>query len=148
MGAGMLGMSASVEPRQSARRRPRILLVEDDPAIARMYQTGLGMAGYDVVLAADGAEGLVQIRQFRPDLVLLDLRMPVMDGMEVLEHLRADPNLSATKVAVLTNYSEHRTRQAALSRGAIAFVIKLHVTPRELAQNVARWLAGDNPERG
>lgn len=141
----MLGTNASPAGRPQPGRRPRIVLVEDDDVIARMYQTGLRFSGYDVEVAPDGRQGLDLIRERRPDLVLLDLRMPVMDGLQVLDHLRADPELADTKVVVLTNYSENRTRQASLQRGAIAFVIKLTVTPRELAQNIARWLAGDNP---
>ena len=122
-------------------RRPRLLIVEDDPEIAAMYRLGLGMSGFDVALACNGRIGLEAIRAQVPDLVLLDIGMPEMDGFELLWRLQADPKLRQTKVVVLTNFSEPVTREQCLAAGALDFVLKVTVTPRELAQHVVRWIA-------
>ena len=132
-------MAAGRRQLRQRRKRPLLLLVEDDADIARMYQLGLGFEGFDVVVAEDGGSGLELIRERRPDLVLLDLGLPRMDGFEMLEKMQADPELAA-KVIVLSNFGEMPTIKASLAGGAEAYVLKVMVTPRELAQIVARNL--------
>lgn len=122
----------------TASARPQVLLVEDDRAIARMYQLSLGEHGYEVQIAPDGETGLDAIRSGRPTLVLLDIRLPKLDGIQVLEQLRSDPELRRTKVIVLSNNGLDETVRTTLQLGAIDYVTKATVTPRELAQIIAR----------
>lgn len=118
----------------------RLLLVEDDAAIARMFAIGLAHAGYEVRVVADGVSALAALRERAADLVLLDVRMHGMDGIEVLDAIRADALLRATRVVMLSNYSEDTTVQACRDRGALDYVFKWSTTPRELAQTCVRWL--------
>ena len=121
--------------------RPLVLLVEDDLAIGRMYQLSLGEHGYEIRIARDGEAGLEAIRSLRPDAVLLDIRLPRMDGIRVLERLQSDAGLRRTKVIMLSNQGEDEIVQSSLRLGALDYVIKSTVTPRELAQVLARHLA-------
>ena len=127
---------------ERGRHRPLVLLIEDDDAIARMYQRGLGHEGFDVVIAEDGPTGLDFIRDRKPDLVLLDIGLPRVDGLEVLMNIQADPELTP-KVVVFSNFAEQVTVDASIERGALEYVLKATVTPRELAQILARHLASD-----
>jgi len=120
--------------------RPELLLIEDDRAIARMYQLSLADFGYEVNIARDGESGLNEIRSRRPDVVLLDVRLPRMDGIEVLQRLRDDPELRRTKVIMLSNQGVDEIVQSSLKLGAVDYVTKATVTPRELAQVIARHL--------
>lgn len=124
------------------RQKPHVLLVEDDPAIARMYRLALTEYGYRVETVPDGEAGLEAVHDRRPDLVLLDLRLPRMDGMQVLEHLRDDIKKRGLKVIVLSNHGVDETVGATLKLGAVEYLTKATVTPRELAQVIARHLVG------
>ena len=83
-------------------RSPHVLVVEDDPSVRGLLQTLLSAEGYDVVTASDGLAGLVKVASARPALVLLDLMMPDLGGVRVLEELREDPELRGTPVLVVT----------------------------------------------
>ena len=79
-----------------------ILVVDDDPDIARFVEVNLRSAGYDVAVAGDGEEALEKAAELRPDLVLLDVMMPVMDGFEMLAELKGDPSIAAIPVIMVT----------------------------------------------
>jgi DNA-binding response OmpR family regulator len=81
---------------------PTVLVVEDDPSVRGLLQTLLAAEGYEVVTASDGLAGLVKVAATRPALVLLDLMMPDLGGVRVLEELRDDPELAGTPVVVVT----------------------------------------------
>lgn len=81
---------------------PRVLVVEDDPSVRGLLQTLLGAEGYQVSVAADGLAGLVKASSQRPALILLDLMMPDLGGIRVLEELRGDPALADLPVIVVT----------------------------------------------
>jgi DNA-binding response OmpR family regulator len=85
---------------------PRVLVVEDDPNVRGLLETLLSSEGYEVSTASDGLAGLVKLSSTRPDLMLLDLMMPDLGGVRVLEELRADPQLSAVPVIVVTGKVE------------------------------------------
>jgi CheY-like chemotaxis protein len=121
-------------------RPPTIVMIEDDPAIAEMYASQLILDGYRVLTANDGEAGLDLVRSARPDLVLLDILLPVMEGFEFLDRLRDDPALAATPVLVLSNYADPRMTRAGIERGARAYLIKSRTTPAELSAHVRRWL--------
>ena len=112
----------------------RILIVEDEPAIARMYQYKLEQEGYVIALANNGREGLEAITEFKPDLILLDLRMPVMSGDEMLEELRSRQDGYAIKVIILTNISKDEAPQRLRFLDVNRYIVKAHHTPKQVVE--------------
>jgi CheY-like chemotaxis protein len=121
--------------------RARILLAEDDRFLRKAAEARLRQHGYTVVTAVDGEEALRLARAESPDLVLLDLIMPKMQGFEVLRELKRDPATVAIPVIVLSNLGQERDVQQALTDGAIAYFVKANLSLQDLAQHVERALA-------
>lgn len=111
-----------------------ILLVDDDVATAEMYAAGLRRSGWNVALAADGLQALQTAWQHQPRLVLLDVRLPELDGLTVLRHLRQP------MVVMLSNSETEEVVAQALQDGAHAFWTKYRTTPAQLAARVATLL--------
>jgi two-component system KDP operon response regulator KdpE len=101
--------------------KPRILVVDDEPQLTRVLRTGLTSRGYDVRVAADGLAGFETFTDWRPDLVITDLAMPVMDGLELCRRLRA---ISQVPIIVLSAKGEEKTKVEALDLGADDYVTK------------------------
>ena len=121
-------------------RKARILLIEDDMAIALMYQLQLTTDGYEVELATDGASGLHRVQHAPPDLVLLDLRLPNLPGLEVLRAIGLDPRLAALPVLILSNYGEPEMVREGLGLGARDYLIKSRLTPGQLSLKLRDYL--------
>jgi len=119
----------------------RILLVEDDRFLRRACEASLKQRGYEVVTASDGEDGLRLARTVGPDLVLLDLLMPRLPGIEVLRALKADEQLRHIPVLILSNSSRAEDRDAAIALGACGYFVKANLSLRELAAEVARVLS-------
>ncbi|TME45346.1 MAG: response regulator [Chloroflexi bacterium] len=117
----------------------KVLLIEDDEAAAEMYRLRMTADGYTVIIARDGQEGLALAESEQPDLVYLDLRLPKMDGLEVLKRLRETAATAAVPVVILTNHGEPELRERGLELGALEFLIKADTTPAYLSQGVERW---------
>lgn len=109
----------------------RILVVDDEPQIRRIMRTTLITAGYEVDDAKTAEEGLMKVREFRPDLVLLDINMPGMGGLAACRELRADPNVA---IIMLTVHNTEAAKVEALDAGADDFVTKPFSTPELLAR--------------
>jgi two-component system KDP operon response regulator KdpE len=109
----------------------RILVVDDEPQIRRIMRTTLIASGYEVEDSKTGEEALVKVREFRPDLVLLDINMPGMGGLATCRALRADPNVA---IVMLTVHNTEAAKVEALDAGADDFVIKPFSTPELLAR--------------
>lgn len=109
----------------------RILVIDDEPQIRRIMRETLTGAGYEVDDARDGAEGLDKVREFHPDLVLLDMNMPEIGGIEVCKSIRADSNIA---IIMLTVRKSDADKVAALDAGADDFVTKPFSTPELLAR--------------
>jgi DNA-binding response OmpR family regulator len=107
----------------------KVLLIEDDEFAAEMYRLRLAADGYTVVVGQDGEEGLRMASEERPDFIYLDLRLPGLDGFEVLERLRADPGTKHIPVIILSNYGEPELRERGLKLGALEFLVKADTTP-------------------
>ena len=122
--------------------RIRVLLVEDDQEFAEMYRLKLEADGYEVSLARDGEQGLRMAADSPPDLLFLDIRMPRMGGLEMLEHLRLDPATEALPVVILSNYGEDELRKRGLDLGALEWLIKANVTPSDVSSRVHLWRRG------
>ena len=114
----------------------RILVVEDTELLRRMYKDRLLQDGYDVVDAADGLAALSILRDEHFDLILLDLIMPRMGGIEVLEAVKQDPRTQSIPVVVLTNLGEEATIEHAVSLGAVDYLIKNETRPADVAEKV------------
>ncbi|MGH7685761.1 MAG: response regulator [Candidatus Dormibacteria bacterium] len=125
-----------------------VLLIEDDEAASEMYRLRLAADGYKVVIAGDGEEGIALAEKEQPDLIYLDLRLPKLDGFQVLEKLRSMPSTSAIPVVILTNYGEPELRERGLKLGALEFLVKADTTPANLSQGVERWTESSKPSVG
>ncbi len=116
----------------------KVLLIEDDEFAAEMYRLRLVADGYTVVVGQDGEEGLRMATDERPDFIYLDLRLPGLDGFEVLERLRSDPGTKHIPVIILSNYGEPELRERGLKLGALEFLVKADTTPAQLSTRVER----------
>jgi DNA-binding response OmpR family regulator len=120
----------------------RILLAEDDRFLRRAAESALKRAGFTVLPAADGEEALRLARAEKPDLVLLDLIMPKLQGFEVLKALKADPTTAMIPVVVLSNLGQDGDVQRALESGAVAYLVKANLSLEELVVRARAALAG------
>jgi DNA-binding response OmpR family regulator len=119
----------------------KVLLIEDDVAAAEMYRLRLVADGYSVVIGHDGHEGLRMATDEAPDFIYLDLRLPGLDGFEVLERLRAGTATMHIPVIILTNYGEPELRERGLKLGALEFLVKSDTDPAELSESVERAIS-------
>lgn len=104
---------------------PRILVLDDDPKILDLMVTALSLEqGYKVETAQDGYEGLIKVGTFRPDLLILDLWMPGLDGFQVCRKVKADPATHSTRILAITAYAEGDARRRILDAGADGFLQK------------------------
>ncbi|MCE5202830.1 MAG: response regulator [Actinomycetia bacterium] len=113
-----------------------ILVVEDTELLRRIYEDKLKQEGYAVFTAADGLDALNVIRTTPLDLVLLDLIMPRMGGLEVLEAMRTDPRLASIPVIILTNLGEESSVERAVELGAVDYLIKNSAKPAEVVEKI------------
>ena len=124
----------------------RILVADDEPEVVNLVQMVLEMDGHTILNSGDGQETLAVAQAQKPDLILLDVRMPKMSGLDVLNGLQADPRTAGIPVimlSVVTTYPEVRT---ALKQGAVAYLSKPFEI-REMTRLVARVLSMDAAER-
>lgn len=118
----------------------KIAIIEDDIAISQMYRMKFEVDGYEVETAENGKVGLKLIKDMKPDIVLLDLMMPEMNGDEMLAKLRETPYGKHTKVIVLTNMGEQEIPKSIKNLGVEAVILKAHMTPREVEDIVKKHL--------
>ena len=108
--------------------------------MSQMYRLKLELDGYAVDVAGDGITALEKARTIRPDIVFLDLRLPKLDGLAVLERLRADTSTAAIPVVILSNWNEKELVERGVSLGALDHLIKSQTTPARLSQRLKDWL--------
>lgn len=117
--------------------KTKILIVEDDELMSRMYQTKLTFDGYDVLTAFDGESGLAMAGKELPDLILLDVMMPKMDGLQVLEKLKADTKTKNIPVIILTNLGGMKSPEVkGMELGAVDYLIKSDMTPAQVVEKI------------
>jgi len=119
----------------------KVVIVEDDKAISEMYRIKFEAEGYVVETAENGKLGLALIEQMKPDIILLDLMMPVMTGEEMLAKLRKMPWGKTLKVIVLTNRGEQEIPPEVKELGITSLILKADMTPRQVAELVKAKLA-------
>jgi CheY-like chemotaxis protein len=116
-----------------------VLLIEHHRATAERYRYRLELEGFRVSLAANGAEGLAMAKRLRPDLIVLDLHLPDMGGIELLERLRADEGTRDLHAVILTHEDSDQLRERAHQLGVLDFLDTARVGPGQLSHGVARW---------
>jgi len=119
----------------------RIVCIEDDPQIIELVRTILGRKGYQVIGAAGGQEGLTLVQVQRPDIILLDLMMPDLDGWEVYRRLKEDPLLAPVPVIVVTARAQDIDRVLGLHVAHVDDYLSKPFTPKQLTDSVDRILA-------
>jgi CheY-like chemotaxis protein len=126
----------------------RVLLIEDDAEFADMYRLRLEADEYVVEWARDGDEGLALAQTWEPDLIFLDIRMPGMDGLELLRRLRAEPETQHLPVVVLSNYSDDSMVREGRQLGVLEWRSKIDTTPGGMSSWIDRWAGAMEAERG
>jgi len=122
------------------RMKPRILLVEDDPAIAEMYRYRLAMEAWDISVAGDGGAAVDAALSTPPDLIVLDIELPVKGGIDVLREVRADPVAKQVAVIVLSNTPGAMSMDVAHQLGISAWAVKSATSPDQLAGLISVYL--------
>lgn len=121
--------------------RPCVLLVDDYPDAREMYSEYLRFSGFDVVEAGNGMEAIERAIEHTPDIILMDLSLPVMDGWEATRRLKSDPRTASIPVVALTGHALAGISEGALKAGCDAFVTK-PCLPEELVREIRRVLDG------
>lgn len=125
-----------------AEEKKKILIIEDYAVLARMYQNKLRADGFEVEVALDGEKGEKMVKEFKPDLVLLDIMLPKKDGLEILEGVKKDPETADIPIILLTNLGgPPETIERGLQLGAVAYLVKANYTPRQVIDLVKETLA-------
>lgn len=120
---------------------PTILIIEDDVSLRRMYELAFTINKFTVFTADDGVSGLDELRVKKPDIVLLDIMMPNEDGYFVLDAVREDQTVSSIPIIVLSNLTGENYEKDARSKGAVDFIVKSDVDPKEVVAVVNKTLA-------
>lgn len=124
----------------------KILLIEDDKFLRELIIQKLGKEGFDVSEAPEGESGLSKMKEERPDLVLLDLILPGIDGFEVLSRMKKDTELGSIPVIILSNLGQKDDVQKGMDLGAEDYLIKAHFTPGEIVEKIRATLKTENKE--
>lgn len=122
-----------------------ILLGEDDANIAEMYKIAFDKAGYNTIIAQNGEIVIKKAKELSPDILLLDINMPIMDGFEVLQKIQADlplyRALKNTPIAMLTNYNNPQDIEYCVKMGAQDYIVKSEWTPDHILKKIEKLLA-------
>lgn len=116
----------------------KILVVEDDKFLRELITQKLAREGYDVKEAVDGEEGVIKVKEEKPDVILLDLILPGIDGFEVLAKIKEDPEVENIPVVILSNLGQRDDVERGLKLGAVDFLIKAHFTPGEIIEKIEK----------
>jgi len=120
----------------------KILIVEDDVFIRDIYQVKFSQEGFDVTVAEDGVKAVEILETLVPDIILLDIIMPYMNGMEVLKKIKSNGSLKNIPIIMLTNISEKEKVNEGMEYGVKDYLIKSHFTPSEVVHKVNTLLNG------
>ncbi|MBI5221183.1 MAG: response regulator [Candidatus Magasanikbacteria bacterium] len=121
-------------------KKVKILLIEDDPDQVYLYSTKFQLEGLNMVTAKNGVEGLALVKKEKPDLILLDIVMEEMDGIEVLKNLKKDNGTRDIPVVILTNLAKKELLDQSKKLGAIGFWSKSEVLPQDIVDRVKNIL--------
>jgi DNA-binding response OmpR family regulator len=124
-------------------KNARVLIVEDDDFLLQMYAAKLELENFGVLTASNGVQALKVVQKDLPELILLDLNLPEMDGFEVLRRLKADDKTKSIPVLVLTNFAQKEHIDRCLDLGATDYLIKAHFVPSEVVEKIKHILEND-----
>ena len=119
----------------------KILIIEDDKFLRELITQKFIKEGYDTLEAVDGEEGIKKIKEEKPDLILLDLILPGIDGFEVLTRMKNDPAVESIPVIILSNLGQREDVEKGLKLGAADYLIKAHFTPGEIIEKTKSILS-------
>jgi len=114
----------------------KILIIEDDKFLRELIAKKLLKENFEIFEAIDGEEGLKKIKEEKPDLILLDLILPGIDGFEVLAQIKKDPAMLSIPVIILSNLGQKEDIEKGMRMGAVDFLIKAHFTPGEIIDKI------------
>lgn len=121
-------------------KKKTVLIAEDDMFVSNIYETKFVSEGFEVIMAENGKEAIQKLEMTVPDIILLDIVMPYVDGVEALRSIKRDPRLKSVPIIMLTNLSEKEKVEEVLSMGADDYLIKSHFTPTEVMDKVKQVL--------
>lgn len=116
--------------------KPIILVIDDDAALVKLYSTALTARGYRVLTACNGEEGMTKAEAERPNLILLDVMMPEIHGLHVLDILKSTPGLDDTKIIMLTALSDEKTKERAFECGASDYIVKSETNMADIIDKI------------
>ncbi|MFH1522741.1 MAG: response regulator [Patescibacteria group bacterium] len=121
-------------------KRIKILIIEDDPFLLSMYTTKFELENFNVISADDGKRGLKLALEEKPDIILLDILLPKMNGFEMLKILKSDKSAESIPVILLTNLSQKDEVEQGLNLGAVDYLIKAHFMPSEVVEKIKKYI--------
>ena len=121
----------------------KVLLIEDDKFLSDMYVAKFSKFGYEIETAYDGEEGIKKTKKIKPDIILLDIRLPLKDGFEVLKEVKKDQKTKDIPVILLTNLGQKEDIEKGLKLGAVDYLIKAQFTPQEIVDKVKKITSTD-----
>ena len=117
-----------------------ILLIEDDPFLIDIYTTKLKESGFGVAVATDGEQAIIKVKELKPDLVILDIVLPEVDGWEILRKIKSELKLEDLKVIILSNLGQKEEVEKGINLGAVKYLIKAHYTPSQVVEEIKKVL--------
>lgn len=127
---------ARLEYRDILSIMTKIAIIEDDSVISQMYRMKFEADGFEVQIANNGKDGVALVQEFAPDMVLLDMQMPVMNGDEALKNIRNEEWGKTVPVMILTNLGEEEAPKDIRSLGIESYIVKADLTPRQVVERV------------
>ncbi len=127
-------------PKKRKNMKPKVLLIEDEPLLTRMYSKKLESDGYKCFTAENGVEGIKLAKEKKPNIILCDIMMPVKDGITTLQELKEDDETKDIPVIMLTNLSDDKYTEQALSMGARNYLVKNQLVPADIVKKVKEIL--------
>lgn len=118
----------------------KILLVEDDPSLQKVYSAEFSIKGFETHIVPDGEKAIEEAKSVKPDFIILDLMIPKMNGLQVLQTLKENKETSHMPVIIVTNFGQEGNISRALQIGAEEVVLKYQATPAEIVQKVKDYL--------
>ncbi|OGY21399.1 MAG: hypothetical protein A2113_04350 [Candidatus Woykebacteria bacterium GWA1_44_8] len=120
----------------------KILLVDDDSSFTQLYAAVFSSVGFNYSVASTGVEALEKAKIEKPDLILLDIMMPDINGLEVLKRLKANPETNHTPVWMITNLAEQIDQETAADLGAAGYLVKSAYAPKQVCAKISAFFAG------
>jgi len=124
----------------SDNNKTKVLIIEDDSYISDMYRIKFESENFETIVASNGIEGIKLLEKMVPDIILLDIVMPKIDGFSVLKEIKKNPKLDKIPVILLTNLSQKENVERGFELGASSYIIKAHFTPSEVVEKIKEVL--------